>query len=382
MQSAYDDGWQAGDNGGFGFQPWEFFNFFDPEFSPHAEAQFIATNEFVDVPSNGPAFGQTNGNRELWGYTAWATRPFESPLQVGQSFSIDLDNPVLAPLSRFDPSGVMLRFRDALDNVKFTLLAEEGFNNENWTVFDTSKKGINTRLSSTSSSQGGFNVELTITDTDAYQLTLTPFSDGEPFQVSGAFPSPGTPVSEVSVVMYSNGSSMDGSREFYANDLRITADLSKSLPGDANFDGSVDAADFNIWNENRLQEGTDWRTGDFNGDHITDDLDLAIWNYLKFGSEALPGDANYDGNVDATDFNIWNDNRSNAGTDWRTGDFNGDGMTDDLDLAIWNVHKFTSVPLMSTVPEPTMSCLLLLTMLCSVVVCRGWNSRRTKNSMN
>ena len=103
LQSAYDDGWQAGDNGGFGFQRWEFYNFFDPEFSPHAEAQFIAANEHVDVPTNGPAFGQTNGNREFWGYTAWATRPFESPLQVGQTFSIDLDNPVLAPLaeSRF-----------------------------------------------------------------------------------------------------------------------------------------------------------------------------------------------------------------------------------------------------------------------------------------
>ncbi len=89
-QPAYSNGWQAGDNGGFGFLAWEFDGFFEPDFSPRPEAQFVATNGFVDIPENGPAFGQTNGNRPYWGYTAWAIRPFATPLQIGETFSVDL----------------------------------------------------------------------------------------------------------------------------------------------------------------------------------------------------------------------------------------------------------------------------------------------------
>ena len=74
-QSAYSDGWQVGDNGGFGFQAWEFDSFFESAFSPRPDGELIAENTFVDIPSNGPAFGQTNANRPYWGYTSWAMRP-------------------------------------------------------------------------------------------------------------------------------------------------------------------------------------------------------------------------------------------------------------------------------------------------------------------
>ena len=51
-----------------------------------------------------------------------------------------------------------------------------------------------------------------------------------------------------------------------------------ALPGDANGDFSVDAADFAIWEENKFTSGTDWLTGDFNGDGLTDVRDFNIWN--------------------------------------------------------------------------------------------------------
>ena len=220
-QSAYVDGWQAGDNGGLGFLAWEFDNFFEAAFSPRPEAQFIATNEFVDIPNNGPAFGQTNGNRPYWGYTAWAYRPFATPLQIGQTFSVDLDNPILAPLEPFDPAGVMLRLRDSSKNEKLSLLAQSDFNNADWTVFDAAMESTNTGFSSDSTADGGINFALTLTGTESYKLTLTPLPDGDPLQVSGTFRNPGDPVSEVSLVVFANGSSSDGSREFYANNLRI-----------------------------------------------------------------------------------------------------------------------------------------------------------------
>ena len=73
---------------------------------------------------------------------------------------------------------------------------------------------------------------------------------------------------------------------------------------------------------------------------------------------ALPGDGNGDGNVDASDFNVWNSNKFQSGTDWRTGDFNGDSITDISDFNIWNTNKFMSVtlptpPAPAPIPEPS-----------------------------
>jgi hypothetical protein len=54
--------------------------------------------------------------------------------------------------------------------------------------------------------------------------------------------------------------------------------------GDANLDGSVDAADFNVWNAHRFQSCTGWDAGDFNGDGATDVSDLNLWNANKFSA--------------------------------------------------------------------------------------------------
>ena len=85
---------------------------------------------------------------------------------------------------------------------------------------------------------------------------------------------------------------------------------------------------------------------------------LVMTEYL-----ALPGDANGDGTVDGADFLIWNDSKFTTGNDWTTGDFNGDGATDGSDFLLWNDFKFTSVDNVSTVPEPTIYSFVLLVLL-------------------
>ena len=80
---------------------------------------------------------------------------------------------------------------------------------------------------------------------------------------------------------------------------------------------------------------------------------------------ALPGDANLDGVVDVRDFNIWNDHRSAESTDWSTGDFNGDGVSDEFDFSIWSDFRFmTAADMMAaSVPEPNgllFCCVLLI----------------------
>jgi hypothetical protein len=97
-----------------------------------------------------------------------------------------------------------------------------------------------------------------------------------------------------------------------------------------------------------------------------DATELDLLNY-----RALAGDANGDGYVDGSDFNIWNSNKFQAGTDWTTGDFNGDGVTDGSDFSIWNSNKFTQIALgrtaggltLQAVPEPTGSILCCVGLL-------------------
>ena len=59
---------------------------------------------------------------------------------------------------------------------------------------------------------------------------------------------------------------------------------------------------------------------------------------------AHPGDADFSGSTDLSDFNIWNANKFRTNTSWSEGDFNSDGNTDLSDFNIWNAFKFTVAP--------------------------------------
>ncbi|MEM7227810.1 MAG: hypothetical protein AAF432_03245 [Planctomycetota bacterium] len=54
--------------------------------------------------------------------------------------------------------------------------------------------------------------------------------------------------------------------------------------GDANLDGFVEVADFNVWNSNRFQFELSWTRGNFNGDEVVDVSDFNDWNSTRFTS--------------------------------------------------------------------------------------------------
>ena len=64
-------------------------------------------------------------------------------------------------------------------------------------------------------------------------------------------------------------------------------DVSMALLGDANRDGSVDNADFLVWQQNFGADTSAWTRGDFNGDGAVDGVDLGIWQD-HFGMSAGP----------------------------------------------------------------------------------------------
>ena len=61
----------------------------------------------------------------------------------------------------------------------------------------------------------------------------------------------------------------------------VQVDLWQAQPGDANGDGTVDAADLDRWRENRFMFG-DFANGDFNNDHLIDGSDFNVWNANRF----------------------------------------------------------------------------------------------------
>ncbi len=73
---------------------------------------------------------------------------------------------------------------------------------------------------------------------------------------------------------------------------------------------------------------------------------------------ALPGDANGDMYVDAADLAIWDEHKFSTGTDWVSADFNGDGRTDVSDFNIWNGSRDLAVAGVQAIPEPHVITLL------------------------
>jgi hypothetical protein len=71
---------------------------------------------------------------------------------------------------------------------------------------------------------------------------------------------------------------------------------------------------------------------------------------------SIPGDANCDGLVDVADYDIWAANVGATNATWSHGDFNGDGLVDVADYDIWAAN----VGQTSGAPEPTTIALLAL----------------------
>jgi hypothetical protein len=94
--AAYDDGWSAGDNGGSGFAAWSFVGH---DSGNGQGGGFIANQGSQPAVSIGTGasneafgiYGHNDNNNGNFGVGA-AVRPFASPLQVGWTFSIAMDN--------------------------------------------------------------------------------------------------------------------------------------------------------------------------------------------------------------------------------------------------------------------------------------------------
>ena len=296
------------DNGGFGFQPWDFSGgYHQSQYSPYDQLNhFIDGIDFAASSFNNlgsPAFGLTNANLAFGGHTSRATRIFESPLSVGNTVTVDFDNPLPTPLDPFAPAGYLLRLNagggpliagDPTVIERFGLFVTSGFNSDNWTTTDSAgfvDSGLNADDTIT-----GAEFRFKLTSSDSYSFELVRLSDGHIlFARSGMLAAPAAgPIDSLEITLFSNGSGdgrvgpvaqPTGEREFFFNDLRIESDAAV-LAGDYNGDGVVDAADFVVWRRTLGQSVDPGSGADGDNSGAVGPPDYDVWR-ANFGRTSM-----------------------------------------------------------------------------------------------
>jgi len=115
-----------------------------------------------------------------------------------------------------------------------------------------------------------------------------------------------------------------------------------------------------------------------NGDFATLNLPAGLtWNAsdgtLSFGSGGgLPGDFNGNGTVDAADYVVWSDNRGAGDESALGGNGNGTGGVDQADYLLWknNFGNTSGSGNSAAIPEPAALSLLLVAVLGALARCR------------
>ncbi|MEM7311546.1 MAG: hypothetical protein AAF497_00200 [Planctomycetota bacterium] len=144
--------------------------------------------------------------------------------------------------------------------------------------------------------------------------------------------------------------------------LRVTEP--GAVTGDFDGNGQYDCADIDALVAEISVSGSDSQF-DLTGDGAVDTSDIEAWLAeageinLGAGKSYQYGDANLDGVVEVADFNVWNGNKFTMTTGWCEGDFTADGSVDVSDFNAWNENKFTSADA-AAVPEPQALMLLVL----------------------
>jgi sugar lactone lactonase YvrE len=142
---------------------------------------------------------------------------------------------------------------------------------------------------------------------------------------------------------------LTGASGFLSKPWQIVLDLEPE-PCDFDRSGACDAHDIDLISaEVRAQTNRPYFNLNPTVDSVVDHQDRKIW--IEDLADLTPGDANFDGLVNAADFELWSANRFQPDTGWASGDFDGNGATDVADFNIWNDHRDRAAMGQSAVPE-------------------------------
>jgi hypothetical protein len=275
------NGWRAGDNGGFGFGPWDFSGTSLDLVYNAGPTQSIddglktdtqTSSTFNDIgrawtmynPSGRP---RGNANGATGTDIARSGRSF-APLQVGQTLSVVIDNPI----EQFFYRGYNVKLNSGPGNVCYDGAAcSPGQSPVNiWGVgtFEYFSYGAwgGTSLFD-ADTDAGVKIEFTLTGLNPtnYSFTMTPLDNpGIVFSKNGILTS-SAPINWIEFQFYNTDSDFYPTKipnaaatDYYIRSIEITGPAPPGVPGDYNGNGAVDAADYVLWrNGGALQNEVD-----------------------------------------------------------------------------------------------------------------------------
>lgn len=213
-QAVYQDGWQAGDNGGIGFRPWTVVsNGGIAEIgSSTANGDLLPPAGDIDS-AGGRAWSLASGPS---GTTVMAVRPLAGALSVGQSISFDLD-------------GICGHANPDILNV--------GVGNAAAARWGLTIHASGTHMGDGRSSGGtlaanetreGMHVEFTLLGSDLFTASLRVLDGSDPVVVGGDLD--GTAGSAIDRITFSVAPGFGPVDAFYLNNLAVTPEPGVGMP--------------------------------------------------------------------------------------------------------------------------------------------------------
>jgi hypothetical protein len=217
----YADGWDDGDNGGTGFGPWTSAFSGDPAGLVHSGPKFIDNGPLAGNSLGAPAFALTTSARPFFFDTSEVGRTLTTPLKVGQTFSVEVDGSALDPNAPGFSIGNTVQLLNAAGEERFGVFTNNQFNNDNWTATGSVDTGV--------AAGAAFLVELTLVTADTYDMTMRPIGGGAPLfsQTGNALSgTAGSAIDRIRISAYGTGSSADGSKELFFDNLAVVPEPS------------------------------------------------------------------------------------------------------------------------------------------------------------
>jgi hypothetical protein len=248
----YADGWTAGDNGGFGFTPWNFDN--DP--GAVGTTTIDSTSPFNDLGAAWRLATDPDITRAGRGF---------APLQTGQTLRMVVDNPTDQAFFK----GYIIRLNTGGGNIcyggspctpgttpkeRLGVYVFEYFTYGNWLVSDLADDNRHSTLFDTDTAAGGVQIDVKITGPESYELTMDPRGAAATYTQSGSLGNTGTgAVNWIEFLFFNTPPDPNFATDFYIKSLEILGSAPPGVAGDYNNNNKVDAADYTVWRDHLNQ---------------------------------------------------------------------------------------------------------------------------------
>jgi hypothetical protein len=279
----YATSWLAGQDGGFGFGPWNFDGTYDST-PPNQQAMDsgLQTGGQGASPHNGVgrAWTMANPNGRARGPAnlpqggtdiARAGRALDNPLEVGQTISVVFDNPSERAFFRgysiilnttaangcFDDDNCSTPAYDPGSVGRAWQLQMFDYNsycNWQWFTYTDPDPNNDYPLFDTDTAEAGGRLDFTLTSPTTFSWTLTPLAHPELAETRTGTVDSTDPIVWIEFQHFNTDSdfyptAVTGALEtdFYIRSIEITDAAPPGQPGDHNGDGTVDAADYVAW---------------------------------------------------------------------------------------------------------------------------------------